>query len=390
MLKQRLCALAILASLLACGEGPSKKTPRVKEAETTYVPYQAPTTSASKPSSGVGGAMSGSTTLSNGATAPGASAAAGPAFALSTVNVSGWESNCYRFSPTGDYSKKYWSFKDNAMTSLLLKYSDASCTTLSKNIDGTSKVWSTWVIGDLTASALIDNWAIVSGNCSKGCTGAYKTALRASSTVLNEGSKIGTSVPEAFNTAEGKYTSYSKQENPLDLEALASSLSQGAAGAPSRGPTAPVSSAPVVVLESTGLGLISSLSGQTWSTCYLAKNTEGGVKVDRGFKRTLSFKKGAELKADSYSSDLVVYGNVDCTGDVLSSKSQLNYSNLVVTAGPLESWLLVSTQTCETSCNTVRSLMKLPTAGVGLQEAGENKTAGSFYTDTPRIFSLNP
>ncbi len=391
MLKPMLsfCALGILTVLASCGEGPGKKTPRVREVEPTFEPYKAPTTAAATGGSGSTTGGGSTASLSSGPTAPGASAAAGPAFALTAVTSSTWESNCYRFGSSGDYSKKYWTFSADTMTSLLLKYSDASCKTIGKNTDGTAKVWSTWVVGALTSTPLVENWALVSGTCAKGCTGEYKTALRSTATVLNEGSKVGTAVPEAFNTAEGKYVSYSKAPAPIDLEALATTLSAGGvAPTPTtpRVPTAPAAPA----LEATGLALISSLAGQSWSTCYVSKNTEGTLKVDRGFKRTLVFKKGSDLKADGYSSDLVVYTNTDCTGDILSTKSQLNYSNLVVTTGPVEGWILVTTQTCDTSCSPVKSLMKLPAGTVGLQEAGENRTAGTFYTETPRIFTLNP
>ena len=387
MLKQSLCALGILATLVACGEGPGKKTPRIKEPETTFDPYKAPTTSFTGGSTSGGAATGGGTTLSGSPTTPGASAAAGPAFALAAVTSSAWESNCYRFSSTGDYSKKYWSFGVDTMTSLLVKYSDGSCKTLAKNADGTAKPVSTWVIGGLTAEANVDQWAIISGACAKGCTGAYKTAMRATAEVLNEGSKIGTATPEAFNTSEGKYVSLTKLKTPVDLEALATALSSGAVAAPTT-PRPPAT--PVVIAESTGLGLIASLAGQSWTTCYVAKNTEGTQKVDRGFKRSLAFKKGVELKDDGYSSDLVVYTNTDCTGDVLSTKGQLNYSNLVVAAGPTEGWILVTTQSCAAACTAVKSLMKLPAATVGLEEAGENKTAGTFYTETPRVYTLNP
>ncbi|MBC7532514.1 MAG: hypothetical protein H7318_13145 [Oligoflexus sp.] len=387
MLKQALCALGILVAMTACGEGPSKKTPRNKEIEPTYVPVQAATKSVTGGSTTTSGTTGGATPLAGNPTAPGASAAAGTAFALTAVKSSAWESNCYRFSLAGDYSKKYWSFGADTMTSLLLKYSDDTCKTLSKNTDGTAKAWSTWVIGSLVNTARVDNWAVVSGTCAKGCTGDYKTAMRATAEVLNEGSKIGTATPEAFNTSEGKYVSYTKLKTQIDLESLASTLSNGAVAAPTT-PRAPAT--PVVFAESTGLGMIASLADQSWTTCYVAKNTEGTLKVDRGFKRSLAFKKGAELKDDGYSSDLVVYTNTDCTGDVLSTKGQLNYSNLIVAAGPTEGWILVTTQTCAAACTAVKSLMKLPAATVGLQEAGENKTAGTFYTETPRVYTLNP
>ncbi|RYZ53840.1 MAG: hypothetical protein EOP07_17080 [Proteobacteria bacterium] len=328
----------------------------------------------------------------SGPTAPGASAAGAPAFALASVQSTTWESNCYRFGSSGDYSKKYWSFTNDTMVSLLVKYSDVACSLPTKNTDGTAKTWSTWIVGTLVATPNVDNWAVVSGTCTKGCTAEYKTALRASATVLNEGSKIGTAVPETFNTAEGKYVSFSKSAQFLDLEVLAASISSGVT-TPATGGTAPVTpTVPVVIpqVESTGLALIGSLAGQSWNSCYVSKNTEAGVKVDRGFKRTLTFKKGADLKSDGYSSGLVVYTNVDCTGDILSTKTPYDFSNLVVVNAPQEGWILVTTQTCAASCSAVKSLMKLPTATEGLLEAGENKTAGTFYIETPRVYTLAP
>jgi hypothetical protein len=342
----------------------------------------------SLPASNSGGAAAPS-----GPTAPGASAAGAPAFALQSVQSTTWESNCYRFGSSGDYSKKYWSFTTDTMVSLLVKYSDVACSVPSKNTDGTAKTWSTWIVGSLVVTPNVDNWAVVSGTCTKGCTAEYKTALRASATILNEGSKIGTAVPETFNTAEGKYVSFSKSAQFLDLEVLATSISSGVPAPAVNGGTNPVApTAPVVVpqIESTGLSLIGSLAGQSWNSCYVSKNTEAGVKVDRGYKRTLTFTKGADLKSDGYSSGLVIFTNVDCTGDVLSTKAPYAFSNLVVGLAPQEGWILVTTQACASNCSAVKSLMKLPTATEGLLEAGENKTAGTFYIETPRVYTLAP
>lgn len=237
MLKQSPCALGILATLMACGDGPAKKTPRLREDIPAYAPIsaQAANAAAVTPNS------SSATTLSGSATAPGASAASGSLFTLTSVKSTVWESNCYRFSTTGDYSKKYWAFTADSMTSLLLKYADAACTVLAKNVDGSAKVWSTWVVGTLAAAPLVDSWALVTGSCSKGCTGEYKSAFRATSDILNEGSKIAAAVPESYNIGDGKYVSFSKLKTAIDLEALAASLSSGTA-APV--PTAPAQDSP--------------------------------------------------------------------------------------------------------------------------------------------------
>ncbi|MBC7532512.1 MAG: hypothetical protein H7318_13135 [Oligoflexus sp.] len=151
-------------------------------------------------------------------------------FALTTVANNSWESTCYRFGDKGDYSKKYWSFSADTMTSLLLKYSDADCKVISTTpgADGKPRVWSTWMIGTLAATTLTENWAVVTGTCVSGCTGAITTAMRADAALLNEGSKINNSTPVAYNTAEGKYVAFKKAKSFLNLDELAASLNAAA------------------------------------------------------------------------------------------------------------------------------------------------------------------
>ncbi len=380
MMKQVVLGLSLATTLAACGPATAgKKTPPPANPLDTYHPIVA--------SDAQNGNNNDSTSLSSGTTTTtttGNNVAAPTdtkAFALSSAAGKTFESNCYRFGTTGDYSKKYWGFTADTMTSLLLKYSDENCTVISKNTDGSAKAWSTWVIGSLTTKALSSNWIAVSGACTKGCSQPYSTAFRFAGTTLQEGSKVADK--DLYNTDEGRYVNNTPTKTALDLEALAASLS----GTASTTPTTPA----VPAVAPTGLDQIASLAGQSWSTCYASNNKEGTATVQRGFKRTLTFIKGATAAADAYRSDLVKYSNIDCTGDiVLPASASRTYSSLVVKTAATAGWIEVDAQACADSCKGVNTLLALPTATEGLKEAGEKTTApGTFYTDTPRAYTLD-
>lgn len=167
-------------------------------------------------------------------------------FTLAQIQNSAYESNCYRFSSTGEYSKKYWNFTADSMSSLLLKYTDAACTAIAISTPEKARTWSTWNIGTLTATGLTGNWAVVEGTCTSGCTATVRTAMRLSQGKLNEGSKIGTAQPEAFNTAEGKYVVFTKVTTPINLDELAAKLTVLSAAPAARAPTETPAVTPVV------------------------------------------------------------------------------------------------------------------------------------------------
>jgi hypothetical protein len=198
---------------------------------------------------GTGPVVPTTTTATNTPAAPAAVDPVNP-FALYQVANSTYESNCYRFSATGDYSKKFWNFTADSMSSLLLKYTDAACTAIAVSTPEKPRTWSTWNIGTLTVTGLTGNWAVVDGTCTSGCTATVRTAMRMSQGKLNEGSKIGTAQPEAFNTAEGKYVVFTKVATPVNLDELAAKLTAlsaapaTAAPAPAETP-APAAPAPV-------------------------------------------------------------------------------------------------------------------------------------------------
>ncbi|MBC7661878.1 MAG: hypothetical protein H7249_19470 [Chitinophagaceae bacterium] len=415
MVKLSIWSLGIVSvtlfQLAACGETASKKTPPNPIVTPNYIPISAPvknTSSESAPNALTGTANTATSSANiTGSPFTAVPAVSNTAFAFLGVKDTTWESACYRFNIKSDFSKKYWAFSGDTATSLLIKYTDEACTKLAKKPDGTDNVIATWIIGSITTVPLSDNWSIVSGTCLKGCTGAYPAvAMRSSDTVLNEGSKVKTG--DTYNTAEGQYVSFAKVRKPLDLEALAASLNAAVPASPgvpvapatpapsdptTPTPVLPTTPPPVPAPEtpSTGLDLISSLAGQTWTTCYISKNTENGVKVDRGFKRTLTFSKGADAALDNYVSGLAIYTKTDCTGDVVTTKLPLTSTNFLVTAGPLEGWILVESRACPPGvCSIGKSLFRLPKADAGLAEAGENKTTGIFYTATPRVYTLTP
>ncbi|MBC7661873.1 MAG: hypothetical protein H7249_19445 [Chitinophagaceae bacterium] len=168
----------------------------------------------------------------------------GHPFAIGQLIGTTWESTCYRYAATGDYSKKYWEFTAESLTSLVIKYSDTACSTLSRNADGTPNVGTPWVYSGATATALSGNWAVVSANCATGCSSPLQEALRLSGDHLNSASKIKNATPDAYYTADGKFTVYSKVATPTKLSDLAASLGTLPVPAPAEAPTVPVAAVP--------------------------------------------------------------------------------------------------------------------------------------------------
>lgn len=309
-----------------------------------------------------------------------------PSLDIATLKGTAWSSNCYRFSDKGDYSKKFWSFGDGTMHSLLLKYKDEACTQVSTP----KSAYGVWDISSITVGTLRGDWSVVRATCTSGnCSTQIDVAFRVKDKELHEGTKDSKS--GNYYIDEGKYVAYTKAK--VDLNKLAADANKAApvGNAPSTNtgngttttPTTPVSTA-----DATGLGDLSSLSAKVYGVCIPGKADRTGV-IKTSSKRTLSFAQGDELAADSYTSTNASYTTADCTGTAKDS-APWTFTNLLVKASDVEGWILLDARACSGSgCKPQKALIQI--TADGFKQAGEDsKNPGKYFTDTARDYVLIP
>lgn len=367
-------SLGLMITLTACGDGGSSPVPPglppAPTPTTVIEPKNAQTVDAGGP------------TLIAGPSAPAITLAS---LDLKALNATAWASKCYRFSDKGDYSKKFWSFAEGSMNSLLLRFKNETCTEVSTP----TKAYGVWNISSIKTSPLSGDWSVVNASCTSGnCSAVIDVAFRMKDGQLHEGQKdLKTG---NYYIDEGRFVAYTKTTENLDKLA-ADANGSAPVGTNPTSPTAPSVPAPIPVSTegATGLGLLASLAGKNYSVCITNKATREGVVTSS--KRSLAFAKAAELAADSYTSANSTYPSTDCTGEPKAS-APWTFNNLVVKPAEIEGWISLEARSCVgTGCKAQKALLQLTTAPEGFNHAGEDtKNPGKFFTDSPRVFILAP
>lgn len=360
-------SLGLIVSLAACGDNHTATVPR-------DLPQKPDPTNVVAPD----GALS----------VTGPTIVAGPAgeqlpasLDLKALNNTSWVSTCYRFSSSGDYNKKYWSFTEGSMNSLVLKFKDEACTDL---VPATARrLYGVWNISSITLSPSVDDWSIVLAKCTSGnCSANIDMAMRVKGTELHEGNKD----PKSGNyyIEEGRHLRFTKQ--PADLNKIAAD-SNGNVSTPSTPTTRPVTE-PVSTADASGLAGLADLAGKNYGVCVPDRADASGV-IKSSSKKTLSFSKGADLAKDSYATTNVKYQTADCTGEGVSS-TPWTFTNLLVKDSEQAGWILVEGRACSgDGCNPQKALLKLTTTGF-LHAGEKGANSGNFYIETPRDYILIP